>query len=289
MKRKVNRRINKDNSARPVRRYMYWLGRLIVLSVILFGVVFGVIRITDPATLPIKSVQVEGTFKYLEVAQMQEAVSRYSGSGFFDLDIGNIQKTVRGMSWVDQVSVRRIWPDTVRIRINEHVPLARWEGNGLVNIRGEWFDAKQDATVKILPEFSGPEGSSKTLTDQYHEIRKVLEPAGLSIAKLKMNQRRTWSVTLENGIDIELGKSGIIPRLNRFVRVYPMLLEQLSTGLSLQGGELPGSLNSKVDGIDLRYTNGFSIHWQRELKNSGLRGPDLQKAGLMNRGIDKHV
>ncbi|MCK5091206.1 MAG: cell division protein FtsQ/DivIB, partial [Gammaproteobacteria bacterium] len=233
MKRKVNRKISNEQEANPDRRLLRWSGRLLVLSVALSGIVFGVIRITDPSTLPIRSVQIEGAFKYLEVAQLQETVSKYAGSSFFDLDISHIQETVKNMGWVDQVSVRRIWPDTVRIRVKEHVPLARWEENGLVNIRGEWFDVRQDASVKMLPEFSGPEGFSRKLTEKYHEIQKILAPAGLDIAKLKMDQRRTWKIALENGIDIELGRSGVGPRLNRFVRIYPLLLAQLSAGLSL--------------------------------------------------------
>ena len=304
MKRKVNRKISKDKVNRHDRRVPRWFGRLAVLSVVLAGTVFGVIRISDPSTLPIRAVQVEGAFKYLDVARLQEAVSKYAGSGFFDLDISNIQETVKSMSWVDQVSVRRIWPDTVRIRVKEHVPLARWEENGLVNIRGEWFDAKQDASVKMLPEFSGPEGFSKKLTDKYYEIKMVLKPAGLDIAKLKMDQRRTWKVALKNGIDLDLGKSGVGVRLNRFVRVYPLLLAQLSAGLSLKSDSSLESSGSKIERIDLRYTNGFSIRWQRQMSNSGLQSPNLQSYGLqghglqsyglknidlMNRGIEKNV
>ena len=294
MKRKVNRKISKDKVNRPDQRAPRWLGRLVLLSVVLAGTVFGVIRISDPSTLPIRAVQIEGTFKYLDVARLQEAVSQYAGSGFFDLDISNIQETVKSMSWVDQVSVRRIWPDTVRIRVKEHAPLARWEENGLVNIRGEWFDAKQDASVKMLPEFSGPEGFSKKLTDKYYEIKRVLNPARLDIAKLKMDQRRTWKVTLKNGIDLDLGKSGVGARLNRFVRVYPLLLARLSTGLSLKSDLSLESSGGKIERIDLRYTNGFSIRWQRQLRNSGLQkhglqDHGLQNIGLMNRGIEKNV
>lgn len=288
MKRKVNRKVSKDKVNRPDRRVLRWFGRLVVLSVVLAGTVFGVIRMSDPSTLPIRSVQIEGAFKYLEVVQLQEAVSKYAGSGFFDLDISNIQETVKDMSWVDQVSVRRIWPDTVRIRVKEHVPLARWKEKGLVNIRGEWFDARQDASVKMLPEFSGPEGFSKKLTEKYHEIKKMLEPAGLDVAKLKMDQRRTWKMALKNGIDMELGKSEVGVRLNRFVRVYPLLLAQLSAGLSLKSDSSPESLGSKVEKIDLRYPNGFAIRWQRELKSSGLQNSDIHNHGLQDHGLQGH-
>jgi hypothetical protein len=62
------------------------------------------------------------------------------------------------------------------------------------------------------------------------------------------------------------------------VRVYPLLLAQLSAGLSLESKSSIEGLTSKVGGIDLRYTNGFAIRWQRE-----------KKSDLLNRGTQKNV
>lgn len=261
------------------RQVLRWLGRVTLASMVLAGAVFVVTWVSDPTTLPIRSVRVEGTFKYLDVEQLQKVVESNLEGGFFDLDIQSIQDAVKTLGWVDQVSVRRIWPDTVSIRVTEHVPLARWKKSGLINKRGEWFDVAQDQSVKMLPEFSGPEGRSLKLTEHYRDIMEILNPVGLDIALLTMDQRRTWEISLSNGINIKLGKSEIESRLKRFVRIYPLLLEQLSAGLSLEGMSSMGSLANKVGAIDLRYTNGFSIRWQRELK----------KSGLLHRGTEKNV
>jgi cell division protein FtsQ len=245
---------------------------------IIAGVVFGFVKLSDPTTLPIKSVQIEGTFKYLDVVQVQHVVSRYADRGFLNLDIQDIQNEVKTIGWVDQVSVRRVWPDTVRIRVKEHAPIARWKNDGLVNERGEWFGAGQGELVKMLPEFSGPEGYSLKLMEHYQKFDQMLEPAGLEIANLTLDQRRTWGIKLENGIEIRLGKENADLRLRRFVRVYPLLLAQLSAGLSLESKSSIEGLTSKVGGIDLRYTNGFAIRWQRE-----------KKSDLLNRGTQKNV
>lgn len=270
MKQKGNHKNRKTDRIDDIRRYFRWLGRAALLSMIIVGAVSGFVKLFDPATLPIRSVQIEGAFKYLDVAQVQHAVSRYVDRGFLGLDIQDIQNEVKTIGWVDQVSVRRVWPDTVRIRVQEHTPMARWKNNGLVNERGEWFGAKQGDLVKILPEFSGPEGYSLKLTERYQEFDQILKPVGLKIANLTMDQRRAWSIKLGNGIEIRLGKENVGFRLQRFLRVYPLLLAQLSAGLSLENKLPIGDLINKVRGVDLRYTNGFTIRWQREQRKSDL-------------------
>lgn len=270
MSKRKNKKIDNTGYGRKILR---WTGRVIVFSVLISGTVFGFIRLSDPATLPIRSVQIEGTFKHLDVAEIQHAVSKYADRGFLGLDIQDIQNEVKAIGWVDQVSVRRVWPDTVRIRVREHAPIARWKNNGLVNERGEWFDAEQNELVKTLPGFSGPEGHSLKMTEHYREFNSILNSVGLKIESLTMDQRRTWEVRLGNGIEIKLGKEKAGFRLKRFVRVYPLLLAQLSAGLSLESKLPIEALTSRMGGIDLRYTNGFSIRWQRN-SSLPLRGTE---------------
>lgn len=279
MKRKGNQKNTKADRIDAFRRFLRFFKRVTVLSMIIAGAAFGFVKLSDPTTLPIKSVQIEGTFKYLDVVQIQHAVSEYANRGFLNIDIQDIQNEVKTIGWVDQVSVRRVWPDTVRIRVKEHAPIARWKNDGLVNERGEWFGGGQVELVTMLPEFSGPEGYSLELTKRYQEFDQMLKPAGLKIANLTMDQRRTWKIKLKNGIEVRLGKENVESRLRRFARVYPLLLAQLSAGLSIQSRSPIEGLTSKVGGIDLRYTNGFTIRWHREQK----------KSDLFNRGTKKNV
>ena len=78
--------------------------------------------------LPIRSIQLTGTFENLNQREVESTLQRYIGQGFFSLDIHQLQQTLKAKSWTDSVSVRRIWPDKLRVTITEKKPIARRPG-----------------------------------------------------------------------------------------------------------------------------------------------------------------
>ena len=58
--------------------------------------------------------------------------------------------------------------------------------------------------------------------------------------------RGSWSLALDNGIEVVIGRTDARSRLQRFVRVLPQLL-----------GRQPQSAPERAD---LRYTNGFTLN-----------------------------
>jgi cell division septal protein FtsQ len=61
--------------------------------------------------LPIRSIQLAGTFEYLDQDEIEQALQPFIGQGFFSLDIHQMQRVLHDKSWTDSVSVRRVWPD----------------------------------------------------------------------------------------------------------------------------------------------------------------------------------
>ena len=58
--------------------------------------------------------------------------------------------------------------------------------------------------------------------------------------------RGSWTLGLDNGAQVVVGRSEARARLARFVRLMPQLLAQQAQVLKL---------------ADLRYTNGFALTW----------------------------
>ena len=56
--------------------------------------------------------------------------------------------------------MRRVWPQSLEVKLEEHVALARWGSSALVNMHGEIFDAAAD---EELPLFEGPEESPRDM------------------------------------------------------------------------------------------------------------------------------
>jgi cell division protein FtsQ len=142
---------------------------------------------------------------------------------------------------VRKADVRRQWPDRLEVRLEEHEPLARWGTMGLVNVQGEIFVATYGG---LLPVFNGPAGASKEMAIQYAYFRKSLEPLGQKPVQVNVSPRRAWSLRIEDGMMIELGRNDLENRLARFVQNY---------------GRAAAMLERRVDYVDLRYTNGFAV------------------------------
>ena len=235
-----------------------WLNRRLLGALVLFGGLgsllgFGGWRLAQPDTLPILAVQVKGEFRYLEKADVYAALSEPASGGFFNVDVRAVKRAAESLPWVDRASVRRVWPDSLRVTVKEQVPLARWrQGDGavaLVNVRGELFapQAVTVASLDQLPLFSAPDNAAEVVAVRYQHLASALAPLGLSVQELGFNQRRAWRLQLSNGLQLLLGRGGDEALLDRFVIAWPLAL---------------AAHVEAIERVDLRYTNGFAVRWK---------------------------
>ncbi len=75
-------------------------------------------------------------------------------------DVNIIQSQIERLPWIKQASVRKQWPDELKIHLVEYVPIARWNDQHMVDVEGNSFSVPADRTNKQnLPMLYGPEGS----------------------------------------------------------------------------------------------------------------------------------
>ncbi|MGU0161441.1 FtsQ-type POTRA domain-containing protein [Escherichia coli] len=81
---------------------------------------------------------------------------------FMTQDVNIIQTQIeQRLPWIKQVSVRKQWPDELKIHLVEYVPIARWNDQHMVDAEGNTFSVPPDRTSKqVLPMLYGPEGSA---------------------------------------------------------------------------------------------------------------------------------
>jgi cell division protein FtsQ len=176
-----------------------------------------------------------------------EAVVRSELSGtFFTLDLVRARDALAKVPWVRSAGLRRQWPKRLEIEIEEHAPLARWNGAGLVNTRGEVFMADWNGD---LPQFTGPEGSAATIATRYRDWGRLLAPLDLRVRGVAMSARGAWEIRADARaapLAIELGRDDPDARLARLIAAYPRTLETLARA------------GKPVLRVDLRYRNGFA-------------------------------
>ena len=230
---------------------MLWFANLLyALAAILliYALLFLVIHLP---VFPLRHVEVQGGLKHVTYQQVSYIVTREFKGNFFTLNLTQVSQAFQKLPWVRSASLRRQWPDKLEVTLEEHVALARWAPGGLVNTRGEVFQA---ASSETLPVFAGPEGSAAEMAGQYEVFRNTLAALKLEPVQLNLNERRAWEMKLNNGLVVALGRDQVASRLAKFVRNYASTV---------------GSMQQQVAYVDLRYPNGFAVRFAGAQRGKG--------------------
>ncbi len=75
----------------------------------------------------------------------------------------------------------------------------------------------------------GPEGSENEVLQGFREMGQVLAKDRFTLKDAAMTARRSWQLTLTNGIKLNLGRGDTMKRLARFVELYRVLQQQAQT------------------------------------------------------------
>ncbi len=199
----------------------------------------------DPATLPVKVVRIDGELQYLQKTELENAVASVVSGGFFNIDLKAIMDRAHEVPWVDEVSVKRVWPDTVVMEISERVAIARWGKQYLVTEKGGIF-LPGEKMPEDLPELIGMDKRSQEVVELYKREKLRFAQLGLTIATLKVNKRGAWSITFGNGLQIAIGRTDIESRLQRLADNFIAIT---------QSGD--------PEYIDLRYRHGIAVSWKK--------------------------
>jgi len=220
---------------------------LIGLAALLFAYA-GLQTLLRSPLFPLKEVVVRGELKNTDREEITNALDGVGGN-FFAADLAAVRGRLEQVTWVRRVDARRIWPDRIEVRLEEHIAFARWGDSGLVNTQGEPFAAGMDAAAQArLPLFAGPAGTEGEVARRYRRFVELLTPLNAAPDRVVLTPRHAWQLRLDSGLQLELGRDGAEPveqRLERFVAAYPATLAQVG--------------RSRFERVDLRYPNGFAL------------------------------
>jgi len=213
---------------------------------------------------PIEAVQVKGTFQRVPSMQVEAALAEYLDEGFLSLNLNDVQERIAAIPWVAKTSVRRQWPGVLVVTVTEERAAARWGKNGLLNTRGELFVTGATHLPVELPRLTGPDGTELQVAQRYFELQQKLEQRGLSVVALTLDERGSWDLALSNSIKVRLGSGSVDERVARFFLALDQVLAVDS---------------SRVDYIDMRYTNGFAVGWKPAGARKASMKPEIRPHG----------
>lgn len=219
----------------------------ILCLLFIFAIVwYGHRALNNPATLPIRHVIISTDAKYISAKKIKDIVAHNARGGFFSFDSAHLQRALSDLPWMASVTIQREWPDTIKVIIYERKPLARWKQRGVLDQAGNVFFPSLKTIPATLPVLSGPAERLSDVIALYKQLLPLTELMSKKVAKLTLNDRGSCTLQWVNGVQVMLGRQDIISRYERFMQLYPKIIEKSS---------------SKISTVDLRYPNGVAIKW----------------------------
>ena len=226
----------------------------------LLAVWAGLRLVVESPLFLLRTIRIEGELTHVSRADVVKALDGRLAGTFFNMDLDAVRVMFETIPWVRRAQVRRMWPDRLEVRMEEHVPLARWGQAGdsrMVNTHGEVFTASsriesgEGRQLAALPQLAGPAGTAAEVLRRYAAFAAALAPLELRLDTVMLSPRYSWQLKLSNGLAVQLGRDfsdkggeSVDARFARFVSVYPRTLAPLGRRLSY---------------VDLRYGNGFAL------------------------------
>lgn len=249
MRKQANRRKSKKAPRISLPRIPFAriFGFLVAISIVVLTYEFS----SNLLNRPIASITIDGPFQRVSALQIEEAISEELQHGFLSADLGLLRQLIVDLPWIDQATVARRWPNQLQISVTEQTPAACWGESGLLNTRGELFVTDARHVPAELPRLSGPQDQAAAVAKRYLQIREQLIPMGLDVRRLHLDARGAWDMTLQNGVEVRLGRQNVDQRTLLFLDV---------------AADIVSSREAEIEFVDMRYSNGFTIGWKNGIK-----------------------
>ena len=213
--------------------------------VVLIAFLLAVVALRNPKIFPFQQIKISANGSHIKITALRDIITQHVDGGFFSLNVSALQSALLSLSWVDNVSLRRVWPNGLEIVIQEQQPIACWDSNELITAEGKIFSPPHDTMPGNLPRLKGPDDNSASLVlKRFQHFSQELAPLNVVITTLTLTNRHAWSLTLNAHTKVYLGRENIDQRFEQLVRLYPSVIS---------------SRINQIDHIDLRYQNGLAV------------------------------
>jgi len=223
------------------------LPKLLLIVLIVLGIFWLRTEFNNPLFFPINQVQIKATYQHLDPENIQKTIAPFVNANFFSIKVNQIKQSILQLPWVYAVSINRVWPNKLVIKITEQQAAARWNNNALLNSNADIFIPNAADLPDDLPNLFGPDDQAEEVWHSYQQMNQAIKNLDLGITGLGLNSQGCWRLVLNNGINVILGNEAIMKRFYKFIKVYPKII---------------GANGENVANVDLRYSNGLAIKWK---------------------------
>lgn len=190
----------------------------------------------------VKNLEVVANFKHVSQTQIEQQLEGVFPAGFVSLDVTEVQTRLEDLIMVSSARVEKIWPDTLKVEIQEEAPVAIWNHKNMLNEQGVVLPiAFEDLN---LPRLTGTD--SGLVMQHFLLFKRFAKLHQLNLTGL-MHSASGWFLSHGNGLQIRLDGSTAMQGLKSLEAVIDQF--QLD----------------RISSIDMRYEQGFAVAWKEPL------------------------
>ncbi|MBH9552364.1 cell division protein FtsQ/DivIB [Inhella gelatinilytica] len=215
-------------------------------------------------------IRIDGDVERNSLATLRANALPNLRGNFLTLDLQRARQAFEAVPWVRHARVQRVWPGQLRVTLEEHRPVAYWDGRGdwgeaaperaLLNSYGEVFQANLgDVEDEALPVLAGPQGTAPKVQQLWQQLQAVSQPLGERVVRLELTGRGSWRLAWEGGAQVELGRGEpqeLTTRYRRFAEHSLAVARRLQT---------------QVASADLRHAEGYALKLAGVTVNPNLK------------------
>ncbi|MCX7120757.1 MAG: FtsQ-type POTRA domain-containing protein [Gammaproteobacteria bacterium] len=239
---------NQTRSVPPLRLIFLSLLAVILAFALLVGGRWTAYWMQKPTSFPIRNIELQGNLTHVSPQVIQKIMRTQLTGGFFSLHVSAAKNAILAFPWIADVSFRRLFPDTLTVRLHEQQAVARFGKTGVLNTDGVIFYPDIKTIPQNLPDLEGPVDQSQALLNFYQTANTLVKLLGLSVVDLRVTAENSWTMTLSNQLQVSMGRQNVLPRLKQFIVIYPKI-----AALS----------HSPMMVADLRYANGVAVQYDQ--------------------------
>jgi len=256
---------------------VHWMNAvtaLLLAGLLVATLAAALLWLTRTPLFTLRGIDLAGDMQRNSVATIRANAAPRLAGNFFSVDLQAAQAAFEAVPWVRRAVVRRVWPDRLRVVLEEHQSAALWEGElsdssegsgleRLVNSFGELFDANLgDVEDEQLPVFTSPEASVGAALALLRRVQPAFAGLDQQVQQLSQTRRGSWRVRLDGGAVVELGRGSedeLVARTERFARTLGSATAAWRAPLAYADLRHPEAYAVRLSGV----TTGQTVHTPR--------------------------
>lgn len=193
---------------------------------------------------PIKNIELRGKFHYWSENDIARHLTWLKGESFFSSDLQRVANDIEQLPLMSVREVRKIFPDTISLQLEEDGPIATWNDQKVLTRRGVLVNKPDFLKVDGLISVYGDAIYSDLVTQSYRSLNQVLSQHHLFINQAHVSETGSLNFTLSNQWQVFMGSHHLDKRAERLSQLINIITQP-----------------DLIKALDLRYDRGASIQW----------------------------